>query len=137
MREKFEAALDQYAAEGIAAFTALHPGEPRLSHVCFKFPDAPAFRKGVAEAGTLGALTHKSFGGKEIVWCRLHHPAVAGSLTLEWLELVEPEAGQAPHGVTAIGYAVTGLEKVIKIPSADGTVTFRFQGAHAAALAAS
>lgn len=135
MKDQFTAALQNLAHEGVDAYKAQHQGEPRLSHVCFKFPDDAAFRQGIAEAGKLGGVTHKSFGGKEIVWCKLDQPAMAGRLTLEWLELVEPEAGQNPNGVTAIAYAVPELDHVIKIPSANGAVTFRFQGRHAAELA--
>ncbi len=135
MKGQFMAALHNLAQDGVNAFKAQHPGEPRLSHICFKFPDDAAFRQGIANAEKLGGVTHRSFGGKEIIWCKLHEPALAGSLTLEWLELVEPEMGQTPHGVTAIAYAVPGLDSVVKIPSADGTVTFRFQGRHAAELA--
>ena len=136
MKDQFMAALQNLAHEGVDAFKAQHPGEPRLSHICFKFPDDAAFRQGIDSAETLGGVTHKSFGGKEIIWCKLNEPAIAGRLTLEWLELVEPEPGQTPHGVTAIAYAVPGLDSVVKIPSADGTVTFRFQGRHAAELVA-
>jgi len=84
----------------------------------------------------MGPITVQEFGGKEISWCHLHEPWMSGQLQLAWLELVEPKL--EPHlcdAITSIGYAVPGLPQVIKIPSRDESVIFRYQARHARDLA--
>ncbi|MBI2234817.1 MAG: hypothetical protein HYU57_07550 [Micavibrio aeruginosavorus] len=131
-------ALGDYALAGIAAFRAgqgRDSAAPALSHLCFKFRDQAAYQSAIAAARTIGAVTQKDFKGKQITWCRLHKPIPAGDLRLEWLELVEPvDAPNADNAVTAVGYAVADLADVVKIPSADGKIVFRYQARHAAEL---
>jgi|GEM_PF-5718349 hypothetical protein len=105
---------------------------PQLSHLCFKFKSEADYRATIESAQHLGVINHKEFGGKEITWCRLNAPI----LSLEWLELVQPKTeSNAYNGLTAIGYAVPELATAVKIQSADGKITFRYQPKHAAQLA--
>lgn len=132
-------ALGDYAFTGIEAFRAgqgRDSAAPALSHLCFKFRDHAAYESAIAAARVVGTVTQKDFKGKQITWCRLHQPIPADDLRLEWLELVQP--ADTPHtdnGITAVGYAVAGLADVVKIPSPDGRVIFRYQSHHAAELA--
>lgn len=139
MKNQFTDALTRWGAEGVERFRAEGPpGEvtPALSHVCFKFGSAADYAAAKAMAGDLGAVIRKNHNGKEIVWCRLHDPVQSKGLRLEWLELVEPKGEPAAiSGISAIGYAVSGLAEVVKIPSRDGGVIFRYQSRHAAELA--
>lgn len=125
--QKINHAVVTYVAEGAA-----HHADAQLSHLCFKFKNEADYRTIIESARTLGAITHKEFGGKEITWCRLNAPI----LTLEWLELVQPKTEANDfNGVTAIGYANPAIKDVVKIKSSDDAVLFRYQSLHASVLA--
>lgn len=59
MRGDLQDILNQYASAGLAAFPS-----GALSHVCFKFPDEAAFRRGIEQAAENGTVIFKSFRGK-------------------------------------------------------------------------
>jgi hypothetical protein len=120
-----------------AAGLARSPGNAAvLSHICLKFKSIASYKETVAAAETLGAVTRQMFKGKEISWCLLNEPLRGkDGLTLEWLELVEPQNETHPFdGVSSIGYTVPGLAEAVKIPSGEGKIIFRYQSAHAASL---
>lgn len=138
LREQFTSAVTLWAKEGLSRLREQDINAPAtvLSHVCFKFTDSAAYEETVAAARTLGAVTQQAFGGKQISWCRLDEPVRLQGLALHWLELVEPKTEKSPaSGVSSLGYFVSGLKDTVKIPSADGRVTFRYQPKHASALA--
>lgn len=139
IKSQFIDALSRWGAEGLERFSVAGIGRefsPALSHICFKFKSEAEYAAYVVAMETQGAVTRMVHNGKEIVWCRLHSPALHGNLRLEWLELVEPKfEPPAVSGVSGIGYVVPGLPDVVKIPSQDGAVTFRYQPRHAAELA--
>ncbi|MGZ9108966.1 MAG: hypothetical protein ACXW4B_09125 [Micavibrio sp.] len=139
IKRQFIDALVRWGAEGLERFSAarIENGlSPVLSHICFKFQSDAEYAAYVMAMQTQGTVTRVIHNGKEIVWCRLYSPVQHNALQLEWLELVEPKFEHAAiSGVSSIGYAVPGLSDVVKMPSQDGAVTFRYQPHHAAELA--
>ena len=138
IKGQFIDALVRWGAEGLERFSAAGIGgglSPILSHICFKFKSEAEYAAYLMAVQTQGTVTRMIHNGKEIVWCRLHSPVQHNALQLEWLELVEPKFEHpAVSGVSSIGYAVPGLSDVVKLPSQDGAVIFRYQPRHAAEL---
>ena len=132
IRDQFVSVLNAHAQEGLDAFAQQQGGVPVLSHACFKFTDLESYRRYSDAVLALGVVARQDFGGKEITWCHLRDPWVSGGLSLEWLELVEPKQdANLCNAVTSIGYAVPGLQQVVKILSRDDSVVFRYQAQHA------
>lgn len=130
-------AFEAYARAGAAAYRMKYAVLPSLSHLCFKFSNPGIYNDYIIYADRLGDLKRQEFNGHEITWCKLNEPLRAGKLVLEWLEFVHPS--KDPHhssGVASVGYVVPGLAEVIKIPSANPDVMFRYQGLSAAEMAA-
>jgi predicted metalloenzyme YecM len=131
LKDQFTAAFDKYAKEGQDAQAGAE-----LSHVCFRFETPEAYAEYVEAARGVGTVTQEQFRGKEITWVKLAQPLEKGGLRLEYLEMVEPRTERhAFNGVANIGYAVAGLNGVVKLPSADGDMAFRYQSQHARQMA--
>lgn len=138
LMEQTTRAFTALARQGVERFTGQYPAHPapRLSNICFKFTGPESYAAYTAAARQIGVVTSQIFKGKEITWCKLHTPLRQDSLTLEWLELVEPkEETNTFDGVTSIGYAVPNLTETVKLPSDHPEIIFRYQENHASALA--
>jgi predicted metalloenzyme YecM len=129
LEQQFTEAFDTLARAGSAAYRVKYGVLPVLSHICFKFSSPHTYENYASEAVRLGKVTRTNHNGHEITWCKLHKPLSAGVLVLHWIELVHP-AKDAHHatGVSSIGYSVKGLEEVIRLPSANPDIVFRYQG---------
>lgn len=125
-------ALSLHGAGGFTAFDKHVPdsiNKPVLSHICFKFENINAYKDHVTAADSLGHLKSEIFNGKEITWCKLHQPITKNDLRLEWLEIVEPKTERnAFNGVTSLGFYANGLTEVIKIPTMDENIIYRYMG---------
>lgn len=128
-------AFNRYAREGLEALRDVAPDNAPLAeigHICLKFTSLASYNAYVDAAHALGPVAQEEFNGKQISWCRLKEPLKNGGLTVEWMEMVEPKLEQNDYdGVTSIGYRAKFLTETLKIPSADGAMTFRFQPHHA------
>lgn len=121
------AAFNAHAQEGIHAWR--QSGTPVLRHICLKFSSLAAYAETIAEAAALGPVVTEEFNGKEIAWCKMKQPLESADNTVAWIEMVEPRLEtNAFDGVTSIGYSVEGLTGVVKLPSKDAGVLYRYMG---------